>query len=244
MNCAEEIIRQRLPSRWRSVQEYIRWFDETESLVPTCKAFHLRQGRLLKPFLREMLPLRHFLANKMGLNATRVFCKPYLGNQPYDARIIDLSQRLMRCNQIEFTEAVNEEDHWRDVYCCEHGSVPITGPIKKSGTKRKGIAITADWGASRSSEILPRAKKLIKKVARNKSKKTYGPRTWFVIWFHVPVPTHFQHEDVRELRRFAVKHIASMVNTEKLFVLFIGSRTEELVEIPIPDAKRPLKPDL
>ncbi len=233
MGCTEDIIGQRSPSKWRTVKEYIRWFDETLKLVPTCNDFYLCKGKLLKPFLEEMLPLRHFLANKVNVSASKVYCKHYLGSQPYDARIIDTEQRPLNCAKIEFTQATDVEESWRRSYLVEHGSVPVTGPINKCGTDKKGSEITATLSDEYYGKTLDRVKKLILKVAEKKSTKDYDPRTWLVIWFHVPVLRHFKDHDVCELRDFAVKRIAPMVKMQRFFILCVGSPVKELIEIPL-----------
>jgi hypothetical protein len=83
----EEIQRRRSPSELKAFVESIR--ERAKSDVALRQAGHLREG-YLKEYFDEIVPLSHF-ASAIYPETYKV--QPILGNQGYDAEILQALQR-------------------------------------------------------------------------------------------------------------------------------------------------------
>ena len=105
--------------------------------------FRLRQGLLEKRFMEEIWPLS-LVADHCFSGRADVFFRPVLGTQPFDAQILDRSSATEVVIALEFVQAAYDDDMYhRMLHLRQHGHVPLTGPVTKTGTKRKGISVKA-----------------------------------------------------------------------------------------------------
>jgi hypothetical protein len=103
-----------------------------------------------------------------------VFFRAVLGNQGFDAQILDRSSGTEKVIPIEFTQAAyDEEMYHRMLYMKEHGHVPLTGPVIKTGTKRRGITVETELEAVDHERGCSAQFEKIEQAAR---RKTVGKR--------------------------------------------------------------------
>ncbi len=195
----------------------------------------LRAG-LAKKFMEEVYPLSFFVGHRYsGRSDVRV--KPNLGNENYDAEIIDLSVNPPSVEKIEFTQAINEEkghqEHLRMHYFLEHGHVPLLGKVKHQGTERTGLKIEVCDDFVARSEKVEEALQLVVSAAQGKAAKPYGKDTSLVIVFD-DYDKLKDPEDICKLKRRVIEEILPMdLNFYKLFLLGISGRN--LMEFSLPD---------
>ena len=146
----EELTRERTPSELLSwVEDKIASFDNEG-----VRALRLRIG-LMKPLVEEVYPMAVYACKKYG-KTDLVKIRPAIGSQNYDAIVTDNSRSPASVGYLEVTQAhEGEERHLRNVYLNEHGFVPGHGPIKKAGTKKTGMSISADFKAGYSLRVWP-----------------------------------------------------------------------------------------
>ena len=174
----EELTRERTPS------ELLSWVeDKIESLDDEgAKSLRFRIG-LMKPFVEEVYPVAVYACKKYG-NTDLVKIRPAIGSQNYDAIVIDYSRSPASVSYLEVTQAhEGEERHLRNVYLNEHGFVPGHGPIKKAGTKKTGMSISADFEAESVAAMASRELGKVLSAVKRKERKEYPPDTSLIVWF-------------------------------------------------------------
>ena len=79
--------------------------------------------------------------------------RPKIGDQNYDAEIINTSSGKERITPVEFTSGYRDEFlALREECLPQHGVVPMNGPIWRDGTKASGgqIHVEPHWGDDQS----------------------------------------------------------------------------------------------
>lgn len=119
----------------RTADELIAWI---ESVDEQFRADDRLEERLIKAFFEEIRPLgdlaRHKYRGRPGL-----YLSPKIGDQDYDAWIIDRSSGAEKIVRVEFTSACRDEDFaLRLELLDQHGDVYMTGPVWRNGTKASG----------------------------------------------------------------------------------------------------------
>jgi hypothetical protein len=139
---------------------------------------------LFKQIKEEILPLAIF-ADKKFANNQLIKLHPVLGNQNYDAIVIDSSVNPPNLTYVEITQAHEGEIvHDRALYLQKHGFAPITGLYTKTGTKRTGIEVSADFKAEDVNNLVQREIDRILKAIKKKENKKYRTNTWLVVMFN------------------------------------------------------------
>ncbi|MGH7409887.1 MAG: hypothetical protein ACREJ6_02325 [Candidatus Methylomirabilis sp.] len=158
----------------------------------------------------EEIWLLSLIADHCYRGRSNVFFRAVLGNQGFDAQILDRSSGPEKVSPIEFTQAAyDEEMYHRMLYMKEHGHVPLTGAIIKAGTKRRGIAVEAvleavdhDRGGSAQFEKIEQA-------ARRKAEGERLPETRLGIVYE---GLHISgQEDFERLRDLAVQRLTPLL---------------------------------
>ncbi|MDD5038476.1 MAG: hypothetical protein PHN78_04080 [Dehalococcoidales bacterium] len=102
------------------------------------KYFRLQKG-LIKQLVEEIVPLVIFGKHKFGDN-TQVFLHPVIGNQPYDAIVVDTRTKPASQSYLEITLAhEGENDYWRRCLLLEEGYVPSYASVIKDGKGKNRV---------------------------------------------------------------------------------------------------------
>ena len=115
--------------------------------------------------------------------------RPKIGDQNYDAEIINTSSGKERITPVEFTSGYRDEFlALREECLPQHGVVPMNGPIWRDGTKASGgqIHVEPHWGddQSRFEHLVATCEKRMAK----KLGKAYPPETIIAIVFDDFIP--------------------------------------------------------
>lgn len=142
----------------------------------------LRKG-LDKPLVEEAFPLG-LLCTSYFESDPKVTVKHVLGNQKFDAEIIDRRKNPAPFNLLEITQAHEGEDaNTRMEFLLNNGYVCTTGKVQKSGTKHTGKYIRIDNEAADHEDLLNAELSLIRQAFNKKIKKNYGNNTGLLIVF-------------------------------------------------------------
>jgi len=106
----DELTKKRTPSELRNwLTQKVEQICSTEEGQ---KDFRLQEG-LLKKLPEEIAPLAIFGNRKLG-NTGQVLLQPVIGNQPYDAKIINKRTEPASETYIEIAQAhEGQDDYWR-----------------------------------------------------------------------------------------------------------------------------------
>jgi len=182
----EEIITEDEITTERTPAELIKWVESKLDAVASTdsgeKTIRLRQG-LAKQLVEEVYPLAIFASKKYG-ETNLVHIKPIIGNQNYDAILTDNSYSPASVSYVEVTQAhEGETEYLRAIHLQEHGYVPGIGTVKKEGTKKTGLRVSAQPEAvSVDSVAGSELQKIVDAIGR-KEGKSYPDNTCLVIKF-------------------------------------------------------------
>lgn len=119
----------------RTAEELIAWIKSVED------QFHADdriEERLIKAFFEEIRPLGD-LARHRYLGMPGLYFHPKIGDQDYDAEIIDRSSGDEKIARVEFTSAYRDLDlALRQEFLAQHGDVYMTGHVGRTGTRASG----------------------------------------------------------------------------------------------------------
>ncbi len=169
----------------RTAEELITWIESVED------QFHADdriEGRLIKAFFEEIRPLGD-LAQHKYLGRPGLYLRPKIGDQDYDAEIIDRSSGDEHVTPVEFTSVYRDKYlALRVEYLPQHGVVPMNGPVWRDGTKASGGQIHAEphWGDDQSR--FEHLEATCEKRMAQKLCKPYPPGTIIAIVFDDTVP--------------------------------------------------------
>ena len=138
---------------------------------------------LAKQLVEEIYPLAIFAYKKYG-EKKKVYIKPVIGNQNYDAILTDDSHSPPLVKYVEVTQShEGETEYLRAFYLQKHGYVPLTGKIKKGGSKKSGLRISAELEAVPVIENANNELQRIVDAIERKESKRYPNNTCLVISF-------------------------------------------------------------
>ncbi|MGE0902637.1 MULTISPECIES: hypothetical protein [Dehalococcoides] len=175
----DEIEKERTPSELQS------WLSQkVENICSTqegLKAFRLQKG-LLKKLTEEISPLAKFGEHKFG-NTNQVLLKPVMGNQRYDAIVIDKRTAPATKTYIEVTQAhEGKNDYWRRRELFNKSYSFAKAPVIKTG-KGKNIQVSIPPEATPVEEGVENELKRIVVAAEKKAGKDYPTNTSLIISF-------------------------------------------------------------
>jgi hypothetical protein len=163
------------------------------------RAVRLKQGDLVKQFIEEIWPLSLF-ADAFYRGRPDVLFKPAVGNQSFDALLIDASTHCI-LHHLQITQSFDGyQNYLRMLHLEEHGRAPVTGPglekNKASGRVRE------TWPeAVRHDQVLAQTFKAIQVAVWRKSRMRYESDTSLIVEFE---DNHIHSEsDRRALDEFA-----------------------------------------
>ena len=135
----------------RTAEELIAWIESIEARIdalPRPKTYEWMEQELPKHYFEEIRPLGHLAYHKY-LGKPGLSLRPKIGNQNYDAEIIDTSSGDENIKRVEFVITYRGHDlALREEYLRHHGGVFMSGPpAERDGTKASGgqVHIVPGW---------------------------------------------------------------------------------------------------
>lgn len=189
--------------RPRTQVELRKWVDDLHRRFGQTKeskrAARLKQGNLVKEFIEEIWPLALF-ADAFCKGRPDILFKPVVGNQSYDALLIDAStQRVL--HHLQVTQSFDGyQNHLRMLHLEEHGRAPATGTgLKKDKASGR---VQETWPeAVRHDQVLAQTFEAIQAAVQRKSRMRYESDTSLIVEFE---DNHIHSEsDRRALDEFA-----------------------------------------
>lgn len=178
-------------------------------------AFRFNKGGLIKQLVEEMLPLKRFAEAFYGENSEVQF-RLVIGNQSYDALVVDLAGRTIR--HLQITQAFDGyETYLRKLHLDQHKSVGITGPTptkdKQIGRTSQSPGFAVDHG-----EVLGKSFQDIRSAVARKSTMRYEPGTSLIVNFE---SLHFLDDgDIDALHAFVRREVVPLArNFEALYLV-------------------------
>lgn len=167
----------------RTAEELIAWIESVHDRYEETKNYEWIEKHLIKPFYEEIVPLGD-LARHKYIEQPGLYLRPKIGNQSYDAEIIDISSGNERIKRVEFTSTFRDAKlALRMEYMAEHGAVFMSGPVWRDGTKAAGgqihVAPECEDYDSRFEDLVA----IIEKRVGDKLGKPYAPGTIIAIVF-------------------------------------------------------------
>lgn len=170
----------------RTASELLDWLiqkvNQTCSTKEGLKDFRLQKG-LFKQLVEEIRPLAVFGNHRFG-DTDQVFLQPVIGNQNYDARVIDKRTQPVSESYIEITQAhEGDDDYSRRVELLNKGFVPSKAPVIKEG-KGKSRTVSIPLEATSVEEgVKSELNRIINAAKRKASNDHYPPNTSLIIFF-------------------------------------------------------------
>jgi hypothetical protein len=119
----------------RTAEELIAWIESVKDLFHTDDRI---EKILIKAFFEEIRPLGDLASHKY-LGRPGLSLRPKIGDQNYDAEIIDTSFGDENITRVEFTSTYRDDDFaLRLEYLGQHRDVYWTGHVWRDGTKASG----------------------------------------------------------------------------------------------------------
>ena len=220
MNTLEKILTREECEQTRTTQNLGAWVDEKITLFhmlskknDVIKRKLLLHEGIFKKFYEEIYPLSLF-AQHYYKGCTDIFFKPEIGNQNFDAIILDCLKEPI--HEIEITQAhAGHPEYLRMKYFLKHGHVNPLGDVVYSGTKRSGHVIVVENEAIDHPKIIEDSLILIEKAIRkkaNRSKNNHNIDTLLLIVFDDFIA--FRPDGKEEERKILVKFI-----NDKIYLL-------------------------
>ena len=122
----------------RTPEELIAWIESVHAQYDETRDYAWIEKDLIKPFYEEIVPLgdlaRHKYLERPGLSL-----RPKIGDQQYDAEIINRSSGTEHRKRVEFTSTFRDADlALRMEYLAQHGAVVMSGRVWRDGVKSAG----------------------------------------------------------------------------------------------------------
>lgn len=171
----------------RTPEDLIAWIESIEARFEADDAAkdYVREEkqRLIKAFYEEIRPLGH-LARHKYLGRPALYLRPKIGDQPYDAEIIDASSADERSRRVEFTSTYRDEAlALRMEYLAKHGHAYKTGSVWRNGTKASGGQVQVHLDFVDHQILLDEIMATCEERVANKLGKDYAPGTILAIVF-------------------------------------------------------------
>lgn len=183
-NMIENIINEQEIQKYRSPDEFVRWFESCLRRINRVKDYRkqilLREG-IAKQLFEEVFPLYRLLSRRKRRWREKRFIN-IIGSQSYDVRVLTSSHSFL--NYIEIIVADNDHDEaLRMEYFEKEGDVYASGSVSHSGTKKTGHIISVENEARLHSEIVQEKMTKIKNAVTKKSRNSYPSGTGLLVYF-------------------------------------------------------------
>jgi hypothetical protein len=171
----------------RTAEELIAWIKSVKDLFHTDDRI---EKILIKAFFEEMKPLGH-LARHKYLERPGFSLRPKIGDQNYDAEIIDASSGDENITRVEFTSTYRDDNFaLRLEYLGRHGDVYWTGHVWRDGTKASGGQVHVVPDFEDHQILLDKMLDTIEARVANKLGKPYASNTILAIVFNDSILYH------------------------------------------------------
>jgi len=204
--------------------------DSSAGTVDTRRRFQLRKDFLAKKFVEEIRPLS-LVADHFYKDRQDVGFRPVFGSGPFDAQIFDRSSSAVKVIPLEFTQAnYDEKMYQRMLFLESHGSVPLTGPVIKTGTRSSGRLVKAVLQFVNCAQERTGQFNKIAEAARRKARGPRLPGTRLGIVYdglHIS-----KHQDFDQLYDFAVQNLVPVLGGFA-FLYLIRSQGDHVFQIPL-----------
>ena len=127
----------------RTPEELIAWIEPMQARFhaegPAKDYAGTEEKRLVKAFYEEILPLGD-LARHKYLGRPGFLLRPKIGDQNYDAELIDTSAGYQLMQRVEFTSTYRDHDlAFRPKHLAQHGEAFLIGPVSRDGNRQVQI---------------------------------------------------------------------------------------------------------
>jgi len=175
----EELTKERTPSElWDWLLQKVKQICSTDEGI---KDFRLQKG-LWKQFVEEIAPLAIFGKHKFG-DTDQVLFQPVIGNQNYDAIVIDLRTKPASQTFLEITQShEGVSDYWRRRELLEKGFVFSYAPVIKEGSKKNRMFSILPVATPVEERVQKELDRILEAVKR-KTGKDYPANTSLIISF-------------------------------------------------------------
>lgn len=164
----------------RCPEDLIAWI---ESVAHQFHTDHRIDADLKKRFFEEIRPLGH-LAHHKYLGKSGLSLRPKIGDQNYDAEIIDATAGNEHIKRVEFTSAYRDSDlAVRQEFLSQHGFVYMTGHVRRNGKKSSGGQVQVIPDFEDHQILLEKMLESVEACIVNKLGKPYSANTILTIVF-------------------------------------------------------------
>lgn len=196
----------------------------------TRSRFQLREDFLAKKFMEEIWPLS-LVADHCYRGRQDVAFRPILNSGPFDAQILDGSSAPVEVILLEFTQAhYDQEMYHRMLHLASHGFVPLTGPVRKTGTRSTGISVRATLLAIDTAQDRAAQFAKIAEAAHRKARGTRLPGARLGIVYdglHIS-----EQHDFDQLYDFVMHNLVPILGSFA-FLYLIQSQGDHVLEVPL-----------
>ena len=234
MDPLQELLTQKLCEIERTQSDLHDWvravIDASAVSAETRSRFQLREDWLAKKFMEEIWPLS-LVADHCYTGRQNVGFRPVFDAGPFDAQILDRSSSTEEAIPLEFTQAhYDQEMYHRMLHLAPHGFVPLTGPVRKTGTRSTGISVrttlvAVDTTLDRSAQFAK-----IAEAAHRKARGGRLPGTRLGIVYdglHIS-----ERHDFDQLYDFAMQNLVPILGSFVVLYL-IQSQGDHVLQIPL-----------
>lgn len=178
----EELEKVRTPyDMWDWLIQKVNYICSTED---GRRAFRLQNDKekFIKKLNEEIAPLAIFGKLKFG-STDKVLLQPVIGNQNYDAKVIDKRTERFSLTYVEITQShEGEDDYWRRLELYKKGVVFTRASVIKTGKgKNRLVSIPAE--ATDVEKDLENELNRILEALRRKAGRDYPPNTSLIVFF-------------------------------------------------------------
>ena len=206
----------------RTAEELI---DRIESVDAHFRVDDGIEKELVKRFFEEIRPLRD-LARHKYLGKTSIYLRPRIGNQNYDAEIIDRSSGKENIAHVEIVNTHLDHDHaLRMEYLGQHDGVFMSGPpAERVGTKASGGRVSIAPGTVDHQEYLDDLIATIGARTADKLSKPYPADTILAVVFD---DSSLNPEDLLQLQLYFHDILSKQALSKfcGVFILGVSGRT-------------------
>ncbi len=220
----------------RLAADFISWVQSemsTMSRTQKGKGIILRREGLAKQLVEELYPIGIFAWQHFG-GSRQIEITPVIGNQNYDAKVIDHRPKKSPIEFLEVTQAhEGQNEHWRNLALIQHGRVNQLGSVLKMGTKHKGLSVDVEDEFVESSKILKSTLDRIGEAIKRKANKSYPDGTALIVAFE-DIATH-DNDGKMALERFVRRELFPQLSNFR-WVAFVGLATKTFLEFDMSKA--------
>jgi hypothetical protein len=213
----------------RTAEQLISWIDSVHERFganETYKEFARLGKGLTKQFYEEILPLG-LLARHKYLGQPFLL-RSIIGNQNYDAEIIPEGGGILR--RLEFVNTYHDYDlALRMEYLTLHGHVPLTGPIRRLGTRAARGQVHVESNMVDHEERLGNQLSAIQRAVGDKLSKKYNQSTLLAVVIDDWGPVN-PEKDSSRLKEFVQETIVKPVLDKFKGLFILGASGETFLE--------------